>query len=130
MAEDVMGLLKNDKFASYIGIEVVHAAEGSAEARMRADEKHLNGLGIVQGGAIFTLADTAFAAASNSREGTAVATNVSIAYCKAAHPGMLFARAREVSLNRKLATYLIEVYGEKEGLIALFQGTVYRKQDK
>ncbi len=95
---------------------------------MNADEDHLNGLGIVHGGAIFYLAHTTFAAASNSREGTAVAANVRISFCKAAQKGLLIAKAKEVSLNRKLATYLVEVTDEQENLIALFQGTVYRKE--
>jgi len=127
MAENIMELIKKDAFASHVGIELLSAAEGQAAARLLADERHLNALGIVQGGAVFTLADTTFAAASNSREGTAVAVNVSITYCKAARRGILLAKAREVSLNRKLATYVVEVTDEQENLIALFQGTVYRK---
>ncbi|MGI5901113.1 MAG: PaaI family thioesterase [Desulfitobacteriia bacterium] len=132
MAENIIELMKKDKFASYVGVEIIWAKEGKAEARLRTEEKHLNGLGIVQGGAIFTLADTTFAAASNSREGTAVAVNVGITYCQAAKSGVLIAKAREVSLKRKLATYVVEVFsageeGEPQELIALFQGTVYRK---
>jgi len=127
MAENIMELIKKDNFASHVGVEIVQAEGGMAEGRLMADERHLNALGMVQGGAIFTLADTTFAAASNSREGTAVAINVSITYCKAARKGILRAVAKEVSLNRKIATYLIEITDEQAALIAIFQGTVYRK---
>jgi len=44
----------------------VQVAPGQAEVRMPLDQRHLNGAGIVHGGAIFSLADVAFAAASNA----------------------------------------------------------------
>lgn len=128
MAENILEVMKQDKFAAYLGIEIIWAKDGEAEGRFKADGNHVNALGMVHGGAIYALADTTFAAASNSREGTAVGTNVSITYCNAAQPGILIARAKEISLNRKLATYLLEITDEKENVIALFQGTVYRKE--
>lgn len=128
MAENILEVMKHDKFAEYLGIEIIWAKDGEAEGRLKAGGNHVNALGMVHGAAIFALADTTFAAASNSREGTAVGTNVSITYCNAAQPGVLTARAKEISLNRKLATYLLEVTDEGGNLIALFQGTVYRKE--
>jgi acyl-CoA thioesterase len=60
----------------------------------------------------------------------AVAINASISYLKAARKGTLFAEAKEVSLNPKLATYTIDVTDDSGDRIAVFQGTVYRKKDK
>ncbi len=120
--------MEKDIFAQHLGIKIVQAAEGQAQAEMLAEEKHLNSLGIVHGGAIFSLADTAFAAASNSHQATALAINATISYCNAAHKGRLRAWAKEVSLNRRLATYLVEIKDDEDNLIALFQGTVYRKE--
>ena len=65
--------------------------------------QHLNGYRTVQGGAIFTLADFAFAAASNAHGTVAVAINVSINFLKAGTTGTLQAEAREVARNPKLA---------------------------
>lgn len=124
---NILAIMEKDIFAKHLGIKIIQAGDGRSEAEMLAGEKHLNSLGIVHGGAIFSLADTAFAAASNSRGVTAVAVNVSISYCKAAQKGRIYAKAREISLNRRLATYLVEVYDDLNNLIALFQGTVYRK---
>jgi len=64
---------------------------------------------VVHGGAIFTLADLAFAAASNSHGTVAVAINASIWFVTAAREGTLYAEAKEVSRNPKLATYSIQV---------------------
>lgn len=126
--ENILEAMKRDMYARFIGIEIVEAGDGTALGKLQAGDNHVNGLGIVHGGVIFSLADTTFAAASNSREGTAVAANVSIAFCKAAQKGLLTAKAREISLNRKLATYVVEVFDTEENLVALFQGTVYRKE--
>jgi acyl-CoA thioesterase len=119
---------KNDRFAALSGIELLEVSEGRARAKMDIKECHLNGIDLVHGGAIFTLADLAFAAASNSHGTVAVAINASIWYVKAAMEGTLFAEAREVSMNPKLATYTIEVTDQTGELIASFQGMVYRKQ--
>jgi acyl-CoA thioesterase len=84
----------------------------------------------VHGGAIFSLADAVFSVASNSHGTLAVAINVSISYFRAVRSGTLFALADELSLNPKLATYLIKIEDEQGGPVAFFQGTVYRKKDK
>ncbi len=128
--ERIMRFFENDRFAKHSGIEVLEVSEGKAKAKMEIGEKHLNGVGLVHGGAIFTLADLAFAVASNSHGTAALAINVSIAYLKATTKGTLFAEAEEVSRNPKLATYAVRVTNEDDELIALFQGTVYRKKDK
>jgi acyl-CoA thioesterase len=121
--------LKQDRFAARADVELVAVSPGYARARMAVQPHHWNAVGIVQGGAIFTLADYAFAAASNSHGTVAVAINASITFMKALSTGTLVAEAREVSKNFKLGTYTVEVKDEGGELIALFQGMVYRKQD-
>jgi acyl-CoA thioesterase len=96
---------------------------------MTLHEHHLNGYNTVQGGAIFTLADFAFAAASNSHGTVAVGINVSISFLKAGTTGTLWAEARELSKNPKLATYTVEVRDDAGDLVAVFQGMVYRKNE-
>jgi len=118
-----------DAFARHIGVEVLEHSKGTARARMEIGSDHLNSAGLVHGGAIFSLADAVFSIASNSHGTLAVAINVSISFFKAATGGTLFADAEEVSINPKLATYLITVTDDAGNKIALFQGTVYRKKD-
>jgi acyl-CoA thioesterase len=123
-------IAENDRFAKHAGIELLKVAEGTATARMKITEQHLNGVNIVHGGAIFTLADLTFAAASNSHGTVAVAINVSIAYIKAVGRGTLFAAAREISRNPRLALYLVDITDDGGDLVATFQGMVYRKKEK
>ena len=119
---------QNDRFAEHAGIEIEDVGEGYARARMTIRDCHLNGVDLVHGGAIFTLADLAFAVASNSHGTVAVAINVSISFVKAAREGVLTAEAREVSRNPKLASYSVTVTDEDGETVALFQGMVYRKK--
>jgi len=119
---------RNDRFAAHNGIELVEVSAGYAKTRMQIEDRHRNGIDVVHGGAIFTLADLAFAAASNSHGTVAVAINASIWYVKAALEGTLIAEAKEVSLNPKLATYSIEVTNDDGQIVAAFEGMVYRKK--
>jgi acyl-CoA thioesterase len=96
---------------------------------MAIGKHHMNSAGTVHGGAIFSLADAVFSVASNSHGTLAMAINVSISFFKAVTGGTLVAEADEVSLNPRLATYLVTVKDEAGNRIALFQGTVYRKKD-
>lgn len=119
----------NDRFARHLGIEMLDYGPGHARARMDLRSEHLNSAGTAHGGAIFSLADAVFSVASNSHQTLALAINVSISFFKAARSGTLFAEGREVSLNPRLATYLIEVKDHEGHAVALFQGTVYRKKE-
>jgi acyl-CoA thioesterase len=126
----IWDFFKNDRFARHSGIELLEIAEGRAKAKMAINDSHLNGVSLVHGGAIFTLADLVFAAASNSHGTVAVAINASIWFVKAAREGTLFAEAKEVSRNPKLATYSIQVTDDSGEIVATFEGMVYRKKDQ
>ena len=127
--DDLKRFVERDSFAKHLGIEMLDYGDGSAGARMEVKAHHLNSAGSLHGGAIFSLADAAFSAASNSHGTLAVAITVSTSFCKAVTKGTLIAEAREVAISPKLATYLIDVKDEAGGLIAQLQGTVYRKKD-
>jgi acyl-CoA thioesterase len=131
LSEEMTGnFMKRDQFAVRTNIELLSIAPGQARAKMAIQPFHLNGVGTVMGGAIFTLADFAFAAASNSHGTVAVAVNVSISFLKAVTAGTLWAEAREISKNFKLGSYTVEVKDDQGEIVALFQGMAYRKKDK
>jgi acyl-CoA thioesterase len=128
--ETIQQMMEKDRFGRGAGIELVAVAEGRATARMQLGPQHWNGHNMIHGGAIFTLADFAFAAASNSYGTVAVAINANITFIKAATTGVLTAEAREASKNPRLGSYTIEVRDEQGDLVALFQGLAYRKSEK
>jgi acyl-CoA thioesterase len=114
-----------DRFAAGNGMRLLEVRPGRARARMTVGARHLNGVDVVQGGAVFTLADLAFAAACNSSGPVALAVNVSIAFLRATTRGTLVAEAREVNRSSRLSTCEVEVRDGKGALVALFHGTAY-----
>ena len=121
--------ISEDPFARFLGIELLELYEGYSKVTMTVGEHMLNFHGIPHGGIIFSLADSAFAAASNSHGQVAVALNVSINYLAAVPLGTrLYAEASEESLGRRIALYRLTVTAEDGTLVALCHGTVYRKQ--
>jgi acyl-CoA thioesterase len=128
--EAVKKFLEADQFARHNGIELVDVTPGAAKARMVVKEHHLNGYRSVQGGAIFTLADFAFALACNSGGTVSVAINVSISFVKAAGAGdTLTADAREIARSPKISTCTVHVTNQAGDLIAVFQGLAYCKKE-
>ena len=128
--DKIKKFFKGDRLAEYLGIELVDVSSGGAVAKMEIKDEHLNGINTVHGGAIFTLADFAFAVAANSHGRVTVAINVSISFMKAATMGTLTATAMEVSLNPKISTYTVNINDDNGDLISIFQGMAYRKRDK
>jgi len=118
----------NDRYASLTGVEIVEAGNGYCKTRLTLEEKHLNAANVVQGGAIFTLADLAFAVASNSHGQLALAINVNISYLNSVTHGVLYATATEVNEPNRLGAYDVLVTDERQRIIARFNGMVYRKK--
>lgn len=120
-------IFANDRYAALTGVEIVDARTGYCKARLNIGDKHMNAANVVQGGAIFTLADLAFAVASNSHGQLALAINVNISFLKAASAGTLYAVATEVTEPGRLGAYDVMVTDGEGGVVARFNGMVYRK---
>ncbi len=110
----------NDHFAKENGMVVTRLEEGASEAVLTASERHFNGVGIIMGGALFTLTHFAFAAALNSFGFRAVGMNASTSFLKPGKgvPGTKFtARARLVSKTRRTAVFDVNVYDDENRLL-------------
>jgi len=130
MKNDIMSYFEKDRFAAFVGLKLVEVKPGYAKVKMEITDKHLNAVNIVQGGVIFTLADFAFEAASNSYGEVSLGINANISYFQPPKGKILIAEAKEISANKKIASYNVDIYGEDKELIARFTGMVYRKKDK
>ena len=119
--------LKGDKFALFAGVELLGVGSGYAKARMEIQPMHLNGGDVCQGGAIFTLADLAFAAATNSHARLTLSITSSINFFQSESKGFLYAEAKEVFNHKRLANCEVRITNETGDLIATFTGTGYRK---
>lgn len=122
-------LNENDTFAKANGIRLEILREGYAEAVLEAGENSLNGLKTIQGGAIFTVADFAFAGGANSWEERCVAMSASVAFVRPGTGKVLRAVAKAVNKGRRSCLFDVEVFNEQEKLVAKisFTGFFYEK---
>ncbi len=122
----VMRLCARDPFVARLGAQCTDAGPGHATVRMAVRPEHLNFNGTCHGGVTFSLADTAFGLASNSRGVIAAGIDAHITFTVAVREGdVLTARAVEVSRSSRIGTYAIEVRREDGTLVSTFTGTVY-----
>ena len=108
----------NDRFCAVNGIRIEKLSPGFAEAVLDVTPDKLNGVGVVQGGAIFTLIDLAFAGAANSGNVPTVAMTSSINFLRPGAGGRLRAVAHEVNRGRRTTLCTIEVFDERGKLVA------------
>ncbi len=118
-----LGSMKVAPYALRLGMETVSIGENEAVVRMPVDGL-TNALGTAHGGAIFSLADQAFALAANSRGDPQVAINATITYMKPGR-GDLVAKARKVAENKSTSVYEVQVVQGDE-VVAIFQGIGYK----
>lgn len=106
-----------------MGMELVGCTPGRAVMRMTIDERHLNGHRICHGGFIFTLADSAFAFACNSRNKATVAAGCSIEFLKPGQLGdVLTCEGIEQVLQGRHGIYDMKVTNQRGEVVAMFRG--------
>ena len=121
---------KKDLFAGKTGVELIEIKEGYSKARLVITEEHLNAGHRTQGGALFTLADLALAAAANSHGVRSFSLCSNITFLRGSGVGdTLYAEARERYVGRTTGYYQIDVTNQKGELIATFESSVFRKGD-
>jgi acyl-CoA thioesterase len=122
-----MKILAADQFATTSGIVLDDADQDHAVCSMKIADNHLNAAGGVQGGAIFTLADTAFGMAANAEGKLTVSLINTISYLKSTKGKSLIATARRISSTKRTCVYEVEVKDDLGELIAKMTGTGYIK---
>ncbi len=120
-----------DQIAVKYEMKLEEVRPGYARVSMEVKEGMLNAVRLAHGGVTFSLADFAFAVAANSHGQVAVATSATINYPAPAKEGdLLVAEAREMARTRRTGLYQVEVRRRGDSvLVALFTGTVFRRDD-
>ena len=123
----VSHMMENDYFSQWLGIEVLEIKEGYSRIKMAVRKEMVNGFGIVHGGIPFSLADSAFAFACNTRNILSVALDTSINFIKPVHVGdVLTAEAKELHNGKSTGLYQINITNQKDHLVAQFKGLCFR----
>ncbi len=133
--DEVKKFFANDKYATETtGIEILEAGGGKSKIRLKLDERHKNALGFVMGAVYFTMADFAFAVASNSDESNAyhaVTLSSTINMVNSAKSDELFAEAFPIKDGHATCFYQIDIYeiiNDKKRPVATVQTAGYKIQ--
>lgn len=116
--EKIREFFANDRFATENGAVIEQVGENAATVSMNIESRHRNAAGIVMGGAIFTLADFAFAVASNHNKLGTVSLSANITFLKASKGDKLTAKAECVRDGRTTCYYRVTVTDNTGALIA------------
>lgn len=123
----VRGMLAQDAFSRWLGIETVEIAPRRSVVRMTVRAEMVNGFGVSHGGIAYSLADSALAFAANTHGSVTVAIENAISYPRAVRVGdVLTATADEESATSRLGFYRVLVHNQALDLVAIFRGTVYK----
>jgi acyl-CoA thioesterase len=115
-------MFDRDKASQSLGMELLQAGDGSAVVRMRVTDDMVNGHGVVHGGYVFMIADTAFACACNSHGPVTLAAGADITFLQPTRSGdVLEASARERSTSGRSGVYDVTVRSGAD-VVAEFRG--------
>ncbi len=116
--EEARAFFAGDRFATENGAVIDEIGKNYAVCSMEITPHHLNAAGRVMGGAVFMLADFAFAVASNFGHPADVTTTSQITFLRASQGKMLYARSQEVRRGRTTVYYETSVTDDTGALIA------------
>ena len=110
-------------FSQLLGMRILATGPDFATVGMTLEDRHLNGFGIAHGGAIFALADTAFAHACNSENIVTVAQQCQVNFLKPGKAGeTLTATAKARTRSGRTCLYDVTIATQDGTVIAEFRG--------
>ena len=116
-----------DKFQKLVGVEIEQVENGHSVCSLKLTQDHMNSDGLIQGGVLFTLADSAFAVAANSTDCFVVTLTASMQYMTKATGSLIKAEATLVNTSKRVCFYRVEVKDEIGVLVAVANMTGYIK---
>lgn len=121
-------MMNKDLFSQWLGIERLGEGPGYCKLRMTVRPEMCNGFEITHGGITFSFADSALAFACNTHGRQAVSIETAISHVQPLKAGdVIIATAEEKSCSNRIGIYEVRVEKESGELVALFKGTVFRK---
>ena len=124
--DEAREFFKNDKFATNAGMQIDDYCEDGAICSVVLTDDHKNAYGGVMGGAIFTLADLAFAVTANNIHSLSVASQVSINYLSAPKGSKLIAKAKCIKDGKTTSVITVNISDDTGRDVALFTGTAFK----
>lgn len=126
MLEEIRAhMQKTDTYAAGLGIELLEVGPEYGVATMPLELRHRNGMGHAHGGAIFSLADMAFATVCCARGFFNVNMQSSISYLDPGRIGPLRGEARAIRAGKRTCTVEVRITDSDGTLVAVATITGY-----
>ena len=117
--------IKDNGFMTYNGLYIVEAKENYVKIGVDITEKSLNPFGIVHGGLIYTLADSAMGIALATTGRSGVTLNSTIDYLTPGKGKKLFADTEIVKDGKSIVVFRVNIKDENDTLVSVASGTYY-----
>lgn len=131
--KDLRERMASSPFHGWMGMTLREAREGEVELTLDAQPHHLNLQGLLHGGVLATLADTAAGLAVRTRLEPGrrhVTIQLGVQYLSAGGPGSINARGRAIRVGRQIAYAEAEIHDGNGRLLATAQATVAVMTDR
>ena len=116
--------VEKEPIGAFFGMKLLDLSPGQAKVRMKLKPEYLTFNGFIFGGIITSIADQAFACATNSMGRPSIATQFNIHFIAAAAPGdELTAEGKVLRKGRRVDVCEIAVTNQDGRLIARATGT-------
>lgn len=117
-------------FREVLGIRIIENGVGYAVGEMNIEPYHLNPLGVVHGGCLFTIADTISGVSALGRGGRVTTVSGNISYLRAGKDtAKIVAKARETKYGKTFSVCEAQLFDDKENLLAITTMTFFHLND-
>jgi acyl-CoA thioesterase len=126
----VSGMMAKDAFSKWLGVAIIDVRPRRATVRATVRPEMVNGFGVAHGGIVYSIADSALAFASNTHGMVTMSIENAIVYPAPVNIGdVLTAVAKSETETNRLGYYRVTVRNQKDEIVGLFRGTVYKTKD-
>lgn len=122
--EESSQIIEAASFVDHCGIEIIPEGQGCC-AKVKIEPKHHNPYGIVHGGLLYTMADTAAGYTARMLTLSPVTLNSEFHYIKNVPSGVLTARTEILKAGRHILLLRVRVLADEETLLAEGTFTYY-----
>ena len=126
--DEIREFFSHDLYAYDTGAYIEEVADRYAKVSLLLNERHKNAVGGVMGGVYFTLADFAFAVASNWQKAGTVSLNSDISFIGVPKTEKIYAETELVKDGRSVCTYIVKVTDSEMNPLAAVKIVGFHKQ--
>ena len=125
--ERVRETFRGDRFATEMGAVIDELGDHYSKCSLVLNEHHRNAVGGIMGGVYFTLADFAFAVASNWQQAGVVGLNCDASFIGVPKTERIIAEAKLIKDGRTICCYNVDIRDELGNPVAAVKCVGFRK---